>query len=139
MTASRTLHDDIELLGEAIQAQGPMEAFALEERARALGKALRSGDENAREQLTALTAGLSIEEATVLVRAFTSYFRLVNLAEDNERVRRVHTREHNALPAPRRGSLRGDRDHRRSRQERREPAGAARTGRDSPGVDCPSD
>ena len=110
MTASRTLHDDIDLLGgllgEAIQAQEPMEAFALEERARALGKALRSGEEAAREQLTALVAGLSTDDATVLVRAFTSYFRLVNLAEDNERVRRVRTREQGALPAPRRGSLR---------------------------------
>jgi phosphoenolpyruvate carboxylase len=110
MTASRSLHDDIDLLGgllgEVIQAQEPMEAFALEERARALGKALRSGEKTAREQMTALVAGLSINEATGLVRAFTSYFRLVNLAEDNERVRRVRTRERNAFPVPRRGSLR---------------------------------
>jgi phosphoenolpyruvate carboxylase len=110
MTASRTLHDDIGLLGgllgEVIQAQEPIGAYALEERARALGKALRSGEEAAREQLTALVAGLSIEEATVLVRAFTSYFRLVNLAEDNERMRRVRAHESEALPAPRRGSLR---------------------------------
>ena len=42
----------------------------------------------------------------MLVRAFTSYFRLVNLAEDNERVRRVRTREREAFPRPRRGSLR---------------------------------
>jgi phosphoenolpyruvate carboxylase len=110
MTASRTLQDDIDLLGgllgEVIQAQEPVEAFALEERARALGKALRSGEEAAGEQLTALVTGLSIEEATVLVRAFTSYFRLVNLAEDNERVWRVRTREYRELPRPRRGSLR---------------------------------
>jgi phosphoenolpyruvate carboxylase len=110
VTTSRTLHDDIDLLGgllrDVIQAQEPMEAFALEERARALGKALRSGEEAAREQLTALVAGLSIDEATVLVRAFTSYFRLVNLAEDNERVRRVRAREEERRPAPRRGSLR---------------------------------
>jgi phosphoenolpyruvate carboxylase len=53
-----------------------------------------------------LAAGLSTEEATVLVRAFTSYFRLVNLAEDNERVRRIRTREREAFPRPRRGSLR---------------------------------
>jgi phosphoenolpyruvate carboxylase len=110
MNASRTLHDDIDLLGgllgRVIQAQEPMEAFALEERARTLGKAVRSGDDAAREQLMALVAGLSIDEATVLVRAFTSYFRLVNLAEDNERVRRVRRRERKGLPAPRRGSLR---------------------------------
>ena len=110
MTVSRTLHDDIDLLGgllgEVIQAQEPGEAFALEERARALGKALRSGEETAHEQLSTLVAGLSIDEATVLVRAFTSYFRLVNLAEDNERVRRVRAREQEDRTAPRRGSLR---------------------------------
>jgi phosphoenolpyruvate carboxylase len=110
MTASRTLHDDIGLLGgllgQVIQAQERPEAFALEERARTLGKALRSGEETAGEQLAVLVAGLSIEEATVLVRAFTSYFRLVNLAEDNERVRRIRARERKEFPAPRRGSLR---------------------------------
>jgi phosphoenolpyruvate carboxylase len=110
MAGSRTMRDDIDLLGgllgEVIQAQETTEAFALEERARALGKALRSGEEDAREQLTTLVAGLSIEHATVLVRAFTSYFRLVNLAEDSERVRRVRAREQEARPAPRRGSLR---------------------------------
>ncbi len=110
MTGSRTLHDDIGLLGgllgEVIEAQEGTDAFALEESARTLGKALRSGDEAAGEQLAALVAGLSTAEAMVLVRAFTSYFRLVNLAEDNERVRRIRTREHNGFPAPRRGSLR---------------------------------
>ena len=65
-----------------IRAQERAEAFALEERARALGKALRLGEEAAREQLGALVEGLSLEEATVLVRAFTTYFRLVNLDED---------------------------------------------------------
>ena len=110
MTPARALHDDIELLGgllgEVIRAQERAEAFALEERARALGKALRSGEETAREQLGALVEGLSVEEATVLVRAFTTYFRLVNLAEDNERVRRIRAHEREAFPAPRRGSLR---------------------------------
>jgi len=108
--APRTLHDDIGLLGgllgEVIQTQERPEAFALEERARTLGKALRSGEEPAGERLAALVAGLSVEDATVLVRAFTSYFRLVNLAEDNERVRRIRARERKEFPAPRRGSLR---------------------------------
>ncbi len=50
--------------------------------------------------------GLSIDEATVLVRAFTSYFRLINLAEDSERVRRIHAHERKSFPTARRGSLR---------------------------------
>jgi phosphoenolpyruvate carboxylase len=108
--ASPRLSDDIGLLGgllgEVIQAQEPAEAFMLEERARTLARALRSGDETAAEQLAALVEGLSVQETTVLVRAFTSYFRLVNLAEDNERIRRIRERERSEHPAPRRGSLR---------------------------------
>lgn len=110
MTAPRTLHDDIELLAglleEVIQAQERAEAFVLEEQARGLGKALRSGQESAAAQLSGVVAGLSIEDATVLARAFTSYFQLVNLAEDNERVRRIRARGVEAFPEPRRGSLR---------------------------------
>jgi phosphoenolpyruvate carboxylase len=110
VTPARTLHDDIELLGgllgELIRAQERAETFALEERARALGKALRSGQEPARDQLRTLVEGLALEEAAVLVRAFTTYFRLVNLAEDNERIRRIRAHEREAFPAPRRGSLR---------------------------------
>ena len=107
---SRTLHDDIGLLGgllgEVIQEQEAAQAFALEERVRTLAKARRAGDESAGEDLADLVAGLSIDEATVLVRAFTSYFRLVNLSEDNERIRRVRARERREAPTPRRGSLR---------------------------------
>lgn len=107
---SRTLHDDIGLLGgllgDVVQAQEGEPAFALEERVRNLCKARRAGDQGAAGQLADLVAGLSVEQAAVLVRAFTSYFRLVNLAEDNERVRRIRARERKEAPAPRRGSLR---------------------------------
>ena len=109
-SGSRTLHDDIGLLGgllgEVIQEQEATQAFALEERVRALAKARRAGDESAGEHLADLVAGLSVDEATVLVRAFTNYFRLVNLSEDNERIRRIRARERREAPAPRRGSLR---------------------------------
>jgi phosphoenolpyruvate carboxylase len=108
--SSRSLHDDVELLGgllgDVIQAQERTEAFVLEERARDLGKALGSGEESARAQLNGVVSELSIEDATVLARAFTSYFQLVNLAEDSERVRRIRAHEAEAFPAPRRGSLR---------------------------------
>ena len=48
MTAARTISDDIkllgDLLGEALQSQAGMDAFALEEEVRALAKANRNGD-----------------------------------------------------------------------------------------------
>ena len=58
---------------------------------------------------------LSVERAEVLVRALTRWFQLVNLAEDNERVRRLRAADAGArataradqrAPAARHGSLR---------------------------------
>ena len=47
-----------------------------------------------------------LDEAEVLVRSLTRWFQLINLAEDNERIRRLRERERRDAPAPRRGSLR---------------------------------
>ncbi len=110
MTTERTISDDIYLLGgilgEVIRTQAGEDAFALEEEVRALGKAYRAGDASAGIQLSALVSSCSIEQASVLIRAFTNYFQLINLAEDNERVRRIRRREAERAPAPRRGSIR---------------------------------
>src|SRR5262249_47081604 len=66
----------------------------------------RGGDRPAGDRLEALVAGCSIDEASLLVRAFTNYFQLVNLSEDNERVRRIRRREAEHANDPRRGSVR---------------------------------
>lgn len=110
MPSSRTISDDIyflgDLLGEVITAQAGERAFELEETVRALAKAHRAGNANAGGELSALVSGLSIDEAVLLIRAFTSYFQLINLSEDNERVRRIRRREAETYPAARRGSIR---------------------------------
>ncbi|MDQ3696256.1 MAG: phosphoenolpyruvate carboxylase [Chloroflexota bacterium] len=109
MPASRTLSDDVYLLagilGEVLRSLASAEAFELEEAARALAKAARAGDGGAGDQLADLVAGVTVDEAQLLTRAFTSYFQLINLAEDNERIRRLRRRE-DAEPGPRRGSVR---------------------------------
>ena len=56
------------------------------------------------EALTELIQALDVDDVEALVRAFTNYFQLINLAEDSERIRRIRTREQ-AEPGPRRGSL----------------------------------
>ena len=108
--SARTLSDDIyllgDLLGEVIQSQAGSDAFALEEHVRALGKEFRSGNDTAALALAKVVRGTSIPQAEMLIRAFTNYFQLVNLCEDNERVRRVRVRERKNAPAPRRGSIR---------------------------------
>lgn len=110
MASSRSLSDDIYLLagllGEVIQAQAGDEAFALEERLRAHGKAYRSGEDSSGDAFAAVVSGVSLDDAGMLIRAFTNYFQLINLAEDNERVRRIRSREAEGFPAPRRGSIR---------------------------------
>ncbi len=110
MPASRTLRDDIHLLGgllgDVIRTQAGEEMFEREEVVRALGKAFRGGDAAAGERLAAVVRGTPDEELRGLTRAFTNYFQLINLAEDNERIRRMRRREAASAPAPRRGSLR---------------------------------
>ena len=95
-------------------ADGPA-AVALLDEAIELGRAARRGDPGAADRLAALVSGLEVAQAEVLVRALTRWFQLINLAEDNERVRRLAERDARAaasaaasgrLGAPREGSLR---------------------------------
>ena len=72
----------------------------------ALGQEARLGDEGAAERLAELVAGLTLDETEVLVRSLTRWFQLVNLAEDNERVRRLRARDAADSERPRTGSLR---------------------------------
>ncbi|HEV2068099.1 MAG TPA: phosphoenolpyruvate carboxylase, partial [Thermomicrobiales bacterium] len=110
MSQHRSISDDIyllgDVLGQVIRSQAGEDAFQLEERARAFGKSHRDGDVAAGDALAALVAGQSDQELRTLIRAFTNYFQLVNLAEDNERIRRIRRREASMHPAPRRGSVR---------------------------------
>ena len=108
--SARTLSDDIyllgDLLGDVIQSQAGQDDFALEEHVRALGKEFRSGNDDAARRLTAVIHSVSVDDAEMLIRAFTNYFQLVNLCEDNERIRRLKRRERENAPKPRRGSIR---------------------------------
>ncbi|MGB3307069.1 MAG: phosphoenolpyruvate carboxylase [Thermomicrobiales bacterium] len=108
--SERSLSDDIYLLagvlGDVIQSLAGQDAFDLEEETRNLAKLLRRGDKAAGFQLEELVAGADTDELRMLIRAFTNYFQLINLAEDNERIRRVRRREQREPSQPRRGSIR---------------------------------
>ena len=105
-----SLDEDIhllgDLLGEVIEEGGGSSVLALEERALALAQSFRAGHERAGDELAGLVADVSVDDAEALIRAFTKYFQLVNLAEDNDRVRRLRTKEAERAPEPRPGSLR---------------------------------
>src|SRR5882672_8924953 len=114
-SGARDLAQDIALLTEVlhdvVRASHGDGAVELLDEAVALGQAAREGDAVAADHLAALVAELELGRAEALVRALTRWFQLVNLAEDNERVRRLRQRDvdealHAATPRPRRGSVR---------------------------------
>jgi phosphoenolpyruvate carboxylase len=109
MSPGRTISDDIYLLagtlGAILRESAGERAFAVTESARETAKAFRGGSLEAAIELQTMVQGLTDDEAESLVRAFTNYFQLINLAEDSERIRRIRAREA-SQSGPRRGSLR---------------------------------
>jgi phosphoenolpyruvate carboxylase len=91
-------------LGKAIRTLSGERIFELEEQVRELTKTLRQGyTEGIRQQLLSIVRGLSLLEAENMIRAFSTYFHLVNLAEERHRVRVNREREKNSTPAAPRG------------------------------------
>lgn len=86
------------LLGETIIEQEGQTVFDLEEELRALTKAQRGGDPEAGARLLDLTRRL-VEDADrteAVLKAFTTYFQLINLAEEQQRVRVLRDRTQRA-------------------------------------------
>jgi phosphoenolpyruvate carboxylase len=100
MDLSATIHWLGELLGEVISERESPELFQTEERIRALAKASRANDKSAAEQLASEVAALSPDAARAVASAFTLYFDLINLAEEDYRVQALRQREREHYPAP---------------------------------------
>lgn len=82
------------LLGETIIEQEGREVYEIEEQYRAWAKAWRAGEEDARDEIVAASAALIEQPARIraVLKAFTTYFQLVNLAEEQQRVRIIRER-----------------------------------------------
>jgi phosphoenolpyruvate carboxylase len=89
------------LLGQTIIDQEGQTVFDLEEEIRALAKSWRAGDESAFDKLSEIMPKLvgDVELADANLKAFSTYFQLVNLAEERERVRVLRTRAQEASDA----------------------------------------
>jgi phosphoenolpyruvate carboxylase len=93
------------ILGEIIKEQGGPTLYDLEEEIRLGSRARREGTPGAERALRARIRSMSDVEARTVVRAFTIFFDLVNLAEDRERVRVLRDRERTRAPEPRSESM----------------------------------
>src|SRR5689334_15852848 len=95
-------------LGEVLREQGGQELFDAVERIRALTKEARAaaGRDAAEAELDRLFAGMEFWTALPVLKAFTTYFQLINLAELKEIVRVNRKRAAEAGPAPRPESVR---------------------------------
>ena len=87
------------ILGDVIREQEGEPAFALIERIRQLAVAYRlKSDAGAGRSLGRLLESLSVEQAVSVVRAFSYFSHLANLAEDNHHVRRLQAQERRNQP-----------------------------------------
>ena len=110
VAADALLRDDIRLLGnllgDTIKTRDGIETFVTIESVRQLAvRASRDGDSAARKKLSALLNRLSRDRAVSVVRAFSYFLHLTNIAEDRQQSR--HTRAAliaGEAPAP--GSMR---------------------------------
>lgn len=95
---SATIHMLGDLLGETIIEQEGKEIFDLEEEIRALTKAHRAGDTSVEDRIIELTEQLAddLPRAMPVLSAFATYFQLVNLAEEQQRVRVLRQRAREA-------------------------------------------
>ena len=98
----RPLIEDIRflgrILGDVIREQEGVEAFELIERIRTLSVAFRrEADQEADKALKKLLKGLSGDQTVSVIRAFTYFSHLANLAEDRHHIRRraIHERAGN--------------------------------------------
>ncbi|MCX6046074.1 MAG: phosphoenolpyruvate carboxylase [Chloroflexi bacterium] len=76
-----------DLLGQTIIEQEGQEIFDLEEEIRSLSKTWRSGDRSVLSKIDELLPALmaDLPRALAVLKAFTAYFQLVNLAEEQQR------------------------------------------------------
>ena len=84
------------LLGETIIEQEGQAVFDLEEEIRALAKSWRSGETYAQHEITRMARYLveDTPQALAVLKAFTTYFQLVNLAEELQRIMTLRRRAH---------------------------------------------
>lgn len=108
MSHDDQLRREIDLLGrmfgEVIRRYEGDAAFELIEQIRALARDFANSGSSA-DQLSSLLQVLPLEQLRIVVRAFSTFLELANLAEDRQRVRTLRSRERAAYPSPAKESV----------------------------------
>ena len=102
----RALREDIRLvgrvLGDTVRQQQGEAVFATVERIRQISIAFRrEGDAAARRELEATLDSLSHDRTIEVVRAFSYFSHLANIAEDQHNIRCMRAQAEHGAPAPR--------------------------------------
>src|SRR5262245_33071171 len=103
------LRDDIRLLGrvlgDTIRLHEGEQVFGVIEEIRQIAiRFHRNADEKARQQLQGIICALPIDRAAQIIRAFSYFSHLANLAEDQHHIRRVRAHALAKSP-PREGTM----------------------------------
>ena len=108
--ASAALRREVDELGRTfgavIERYAGAAGLDLVEQVRALARGLRDGDAEAGALLNDLLRKLDGRQLRLVVRSFSTFLELANLAEDRQRVRVLQERQQAAHPQPRRESIR---------------------------------
>ncbi|QDT72436.1 phosphoenolpyruvate carboxylase [Lacipirellula limnantheis] len=94
------------LFGATITRFAGDEGLELVERVRGLARLMREGNAEAGQALRSLLAQLDEARLKVVVRSFSIFLELANLAEDRQRIRTLQQREDASYPEPRKESIR---------------------------------
>ncbi|RMF81207.1 MAG: phosphoenolpyruvate carboxylase [Chloroflexi bacterium] len=81
------------LLGQIIREQEGDAAFDLVEQVRHTAIARRQGDIDKTDELRRIIDETGLDARNVLIKAFGNYFQLINIAEDQQRIRVLRQRE----------------------------------------------
>src|ERR1700689_1340706 len=93
------------ILGEPVREQEGADVFDLVERIRETSiRFHRDDDRPARRELEVILDGMSISETVRIVRAFSYFSHLANIAEDQNNIRQMRARN-SAAGTPRPGTL----------------------------------
>ncbi|WP_340099651.1 phosphoenolpyruvate carboxylase [Salinibaculum salinum] len=98
----RDIHEDVRelgaMVGDVISEQTTDEAFETVELLRTTAIDYRDGEIDSRDPLETALAAADDDQMLVVARAFTTFFELINLAEERERVRALREQSQATLP-----------------------------------------